>query len=158
MKIDPSNLDWMDTHELLVGAIFPRPIAFVSTIGEDGVNNLAPFSFYMPISIKPTHVGLGIGRYRDGRKKDTLVNIELSKDFVIDVVTEELVDAMNQASKDYPGYVDEFVEVGLTPVRSDLVKSPIVAESPINMECRLFQILEFGVAPRINSFVIGEVL
>jgi flavin reductase (DIM6/NTAB) family NADH-FMN oxidoreductase RutF len=158
MKIDPSQLDWKDAHELLVGAILPRPIAFVSTVGEDGVNNVAPFSFYAPISVKPAYIGISFSRYRDGRKKDTLVNIEFSKDFVINVVTEELAEAMNQASKDYPSYVDEFKEVGLTPVKSDLVKSPMVAESPVKMECRLVQTLEFGEVPRITNFVIGEVL
>lgn len=158
MKIDPSSLDWMDTHELLVAAVLPRPIAFVSTVGEDGVNNLAPFSFFAPISVQPAYIGFSISRYRDGRKKDTLVNIEFSKDFVINIVIEDLVDAMNQASKDYPSSVDEFKEVGLTPVKSDLVRSPMVAESPVNMECRLVKILEFGEAPRITNFVIGEVL
>jgi flavin reductase (DIM6/NTAB) family NADH-FMN oxidoreductase RutF len=158
MKIDPSQLDWKDAHELLVGAILPRPIAFISTIGNDGVNNVAAFSFFAPISVQPAYIGFSIGRYRDGRKKDTLVNIEFSKDFVINIVTEELVDAMNQASKDYPSDVDEFKEVGLTPVKSDLVRSPRVAESPVSMECRLVQILQFGEAPRINNFVIGEIL
>lgn len=158
MKFDVSQLDWMETHELLVGAVLPRPIAFVSTIGADGVNNVAPFSFFSSISVKPAYVGFSIGRYRDGRKKDTLVNIEFTRDFVVNIVTEELVDAMNQASKDYPSNIDEFQEVGLTPVKSDLVRSPMVTESPVNMECRFVKILEFGEAPRINSFVIGEVL
>lgn len=158
MKIDLSQLDWMEAHELLVGAVLPRPIAFVSTVGADGVNNVAPFSFFSSISVKPAYVGFSIGRYRDGRKKDTLLNIEFSKDFVINIVTEELVDAMNQASKDYPSDIDEFKEVGLTAVKSDLVRSPMAAESPINMECQLVKILEFGETPRINHFVIGEVL
>lgn len=158
MKLDPSQLDWMEAHELLVGAVLPRPIAFVSTIGENGVNNVAPFSFFSSISVKPAYIGFSIGRYREGRKKDTLMNIEFSKDFVINIVTEELVDAMNQASKDYPSDVDEFKEVGLTAVKSDLVRAPMVAESPVNMECRLVKILEFGEAPRITGFVIGEVI
>jgi len=158
MKIDPIELDWKDAHELLMSAVVPRPIAFISTVGKDGVNNIAPFSFYALISVKPTYVGVGIGRYRDGRKKDTLVNIEFSKDFVVNVVTEALAEAMNQAAKDYPSHVDEFEEVGLSATKSDLVKSPMVVESPVNMECRLVQILEFGEAPRITSFVIGEIL
>src|SRR4030042_3856366 len=149
MKINPSQLDWKDAHELLAGAIFPRPIAFVSTIGEDGINNVAPFSFFAPLSAQPAYIGFSISRYRDGRKKDTLVNIEFSKDFVINIVTEELVDAMNQASKDYPSYVDEFKEVGLTPVKGDRVRSPMVQESPINLECRLKQIIEFGQPQRL---------
>lgn len=158
MKIDPANLDWVGAHELLIGAVLPRPIAFVSTIGEDGVYNLAPFSYFTALSSKPAVVGFGIGRKRDGRKKDTLVNIDFSKDFVINIVTESIAQAMNQASGEYPSHVDEFKEVGLTPVKSDLVKPPRVAESPVNLECRLLQILEFGEPPRINSFVIGEIL
>ena len=158
MKIDPVNLDWIDSHELLIGAVVPRPIAFVSTIGEDGVFNVAAFSFFTAIAAKPMLIGFGVGRKRDGQKKDTLVNIEFSRDFVVNVVTETLAEAMNQASANYPSYVDELKEVGLTPVKADIVKTPMVAESPINMECRLLQILEFGDLPRRGSFIIGEVV
>ena len=76
MKIDPASLHWKDAHELLVGAVVPRPIAFVATVGPDGVNNLAPFSFFGLMSVVPAIVGIGIGRRRNGEKKDTLVNIE----------------------------------------------------------------------------------
>jgi flavin reductase (DIM6/NTAB) family NADH-FMN oxidoreductase RutF len=158
VKIDLANLDVTGSHELLVSAVLPRPIAFVSTIGEDGVYNLAPFSYFTALSTKPAVVGFGIGRKRDGRKKDTLVNIEFSKDFVINIVTESIAAAMNQASGEYPSHVDEFKEVGLTPVKCDLVKPPRVAESPVNLECRLLQILEFGELPRSSSFVIGQIL
>ena len=158
MKFDPAQLSAKDCHSLLVCAVLPRPIAFVSTIGANGIPNLAPFSYFTVLSSKPAVVGFGIGRKRDGGKKDTLVNVEFRKDFVINVVTEGLAKAMNQTSGEYPPDVDEFKEAGLTAVASDLVKSPRVDESPINMECRLLQILNFGEAPRINSFVIGEVL
>jgi len=142
----------------MVGAVLPRPIAWVSTIGVDGVYNLAPFSFFTGLSSKPAVVGFGVGAKRDGRKKDTLINIEFSKDFVINIVTESNAAAMNQTSGEYPSHVDEFKEAGLTAVKSDLVKPPRVAESPVSLECRLLQILEFGEPPRINSFVIGAVL
>ena len=158
MKIDPAALDVAGAHGFMVGAVLPRPIAWVSTIGEDGVYNLAPFSFFTGLSSKPAVVGFGVGAKRDGRKKDTLVNVEFSKDFVINIVTEAIGAAMNQTSGEYPSHVDEFKEAGLTAVKSDLVKPPRVAESPVNLECRLLQILEFGEPPRINSFVIGEVL
>jgi flavin reductase (DIM6/NTAB) family NADH-FMN oxidoreductase RutF len=108
MKIDPKDLDWKDAHELLLSAVVPRPIAFVSTIGPDGVYNLAPFSLFAPMSIKPCVVGVGIGGKRDGGKKDTLVNIEFAKDFVVSIVTDDLAQAMNQSSKEYPSNVDEF--------------------------------------------------
>ena len=158
MKIDPVGLDSREIHELMVGCVVPRPIAFVSTIGEDGVYNVAPFSFFTLMSMHPTVVGFAIGRKRGGSKKDTLVNIEFSRDYVINVVSEAIAPAMNQASGDYPSHVDEFKEAGLTPVASDLVKPPRVAESPIQIECRLMQIMEFGVFPRIHNFIVGEVL
>lgn len=158
MKIDPANLNRQDAHALLVGAILPRPIAFVSTVGKDGIHNIAPFSFFTGMSTKPAVVGFAVGCRRDGTKKDTLVNIEYTKDYVINLVNEELAEAMNQAAGEYPSHVDEFKVAGLTPVKSDLVKSPRVAESPVNMECRLMQILEFGQSPNVNSFIIGEAI
>jgi flavin reductase (DIM6/NTAB) family NADH-FMN oxidoreductase RutF len=158
MKIDPANLDRKSAHDILVGSVLPRPIAFISTLGEDGVYNLAPYSFFIPVSMRPVLVGIGIGRKRDGSKKDTLVNIEWGKDFVVNLVTEALAEAMNQTAGEYPKEVDEFQVAGLTPIKSDRVKSPRVAESPVNMECRLHQVLGFGDAPRLNEFVLGEVL
>ena len=158
MKIDPTTLDRKAAHEIMVGAALPRPIAFISTMGENGIYNLAPYSFFIPMSVKPAIVGVGIGRKRDGSKKDTLVNIEFTGDFVVNVVTESLAEAMNQTAGEYPPEVDEFRVSKLTPVKADLVKSPLVAESPIKMECRLLQILEFGEFPGINNFVIGKVI
>jgi flavin reductase (DIM6/NTAB) family NADH-FMN oxidoreductase RutF len=158
MKIDPAGLDGRAIHELMVGCIAPRPIALVSTIGEDGVFNLAPFSFFTLMSMHPTVVGFAIGRRRAGTKKDTLVNIEFSKDYVINVVSEAIAPAMNQASGDYPSHVDEFQETGLTPMASDLVRSPRVAESPVQLECRLMQVMEFGASPRMHNFVVGEAI
>ena len=158
MKFDPQELSIKDCHELLVCAVLPRPIAFVSTIGANGVYNLAPFSYFTVLSSKPAILGFGIGSKRDGGKKDTLANVEFTGDFVINVVTEELANAMNLTSGEYPPEVDEFQEAGLTAVPGDQVKSPRVAESPINIECKLKQILKFGEAPKVNSFVIGEAL
>ena len=158
MKIDPEALDVRGAHELFVGAIVPRPIALVSTIGEDGIYNVAPFSFFSLVALKPAIAGLQIGWHRDGRKKDTQLNIESAGDFVINVVTEALAEAMNQTSGNYPSQVDEFKEAGLTPVKSDLVKSPMVAESPVNMECRLMQISDFGEAPGKMTFITGQII
>ena len=158
MKIDPATLDRKSAHDVMVGVALPRPIAFISTAGENGIYNLAPDSFFIPLSAKPAIVGVGIGRKRDGSKKDTLVNIEFSKDFVINVVTESLAEAMNQTSGEYPPEVDEFQVAKLTPEKADLVKAPMVAESPVRMECRLLQILEYGEFSSIQNFVIGEVI
>jgi flavin reductase (DIM6/NTAB) family NADH-FMN oxidoreductase RutF len=158
MRIDPANLNRRDMHELLVAVIMPRPIAWVSTVGKDGVFNLAPFSMFTNVSLKPPIICLGIGWRRDGQKKDTLRNIEWSKDFVINVVDESLAEAMNQTSAEYPAQVDEFQEVGLTPVKGEIVKAPVVAESPISMECMVRQVLEFGEKPGGGCLILGEVV
>ncbi len=158
MKIDPTKLNRKEAHELFVGAVIPRPIAWVSTVNTEGIYNLAPFSFFMPMSVSPAIVGLAIGRNRHGRRKDTLINIESVKDFVVNMVTEPFAEAMNQTACEYPPEVDEFKEARLTAVTSDLVKSPRLAESPLNLECRLDRILEFGEPSRAHCFVIGEVV
>ncbi|MEE8418941.1 MAG: flavin reductase family protein [Dehalococcoidales bacterium] len=158
MKINPADVDGRGTHELIMSAVVPRPIAFISTIGEDGTLNLAPFSAYTSICLKPALLCFSISRRRNGQEKDTLLNIKSSEDFVINVVDEDLAEAMNQTSADYPSEVDEFKQVGLTPAKSDIVKAPRVAESPVSMECKLHQILEFGEPPGGARVVIGEVV
>ncbi len=159
MKIDPAGVtSRRDMHDILTAIIMPRPIAWVSTVDAHGIFNLAPFSFFTAVSVKPPIVCFAVGRKRDGQKKDTVRNIEVSKDFVVNVVDEALAEAMNQTSAEYPPDVDEFRETGLTPVRSDIVKSPLVAESSLNMECELRQILEFGGEPDGHSMVLGEVV
>lgn len=158
MKIDLAGLNYRDTYNLLVSAVVPRPIAWVSTVDEHGVFNLAPFSAYCMVSMNPAMVGFSVAAGRGGQKKDTLRNIQSAKDFVVNVVIASLAESMNITSTHFPIDIDEFKEAGLTPLKADLVKAPMVAESPINLECRLNQILEFGEAPRINSFIIGEVI
>ncbi len=159
MKFDLAALGWVESHELLAGVVVPRPIALISTVDENGVFNVAPFSFYGVVCVKPAIVFIGIGVKRRARqKKDTIKNIEFTKDFVINTVDEALAEPMNQSSANYPSDVDEFKEVGLTAVKSDLVKAPRVAESPISMECRVRQMLEFGEFPESNDVVIAEVL
>ena len=158
MKITPADLDKRDSHHLITSAILPRPVVLISTIGEDGVHNVAPFSAFNFFGVKPAMVGLHIGLWRDGRKKDTLRNIEYSGDFVVNTVDEDMAEAMNQASADYPSDVDEFKEVGFTAVKGDLVKAPMVAESAVNMECRVKQIMEFGEVPTGGHVIIGEVV
>src|SRR5512136_1500688 len=116
--------------------ISPRPIAWVSTVDNRGINNLAPFSTYTLLSAIPAFVGFGVARYRDGRKKDTLRNIELTKEFVINVVTEDLAEAMNLTSTPYPPGVSEFDKVNLTPIKGELVSPALVSESAISLECR----------------------
>ena len=158
MKIDTDNLALQDSSHLMTDIVVPRPIAWVSTIDENGVFNLAPFSCYGLVSGLPMVVGFSVGSYRDGQKKDTLRNIELTNEFVINVITENLASAMNVTAAPYPREVSEFVKAGLTPIKADIVNAPMVAESLVKMECRVIQIIEFGKAPITNSLILGSVL
>jgi flavin reductase (DIM6/NTAB) family NADH-FMN oxidoreductase RutF len=158
MKIVPSSLTKKHLHEVLMSAILPRPIAFVSTIDEAGIFNLAPFSCFAPVGLRPALVCLQIGWKRDGEKKDTLRNIETTKEFVVNAVDQSFAEAMNQAAAEYPRDVDEFKAVGLTPGSGDVVMSPMVRESPINMECKVATILQFGEVPTGSHIVIGEIV
>ncbi len=145
-------------HELMTAAIMPRPIAWISTIGENGILNLAPFSMFTNVSLRPPIVCLGVGWGRAGREKDTLHNIRLSRDFVVNVVDENLIEPMNITGGEYPPDIDEFHLAKLTPMNSKIVKAPFVKESPINMECILQQVIEFGERPDGGSLIIGEVV
>ncbi len=158
MKIDPRDTNNTEFYRLFSSVVVPRPIAWASTIGENGIFNLAPFSFCGILSASPALIYISIGRKTDGQKKDTLANIEFAKDFVVNIVNGDLAKAMNQSSATYPSDVNEFKEVGLTPVKADIVTSPMVAESPVSMECKLFDIMEFSDSPRRSSVVIGEVV
>ena len=161
MKLDPKGMDFRDLHHLLAGAVVPRPIALVSTIGENGVFNVAPLSSISIACVRPPMLSFSLStrRRKQGEKKDTLRNIEFRKEFVVNVpVVESMAQAMNQAGAEYPEHVSEFKETGLTAVMAERIHAPMVAESPVNFECRLVQIIEFGEHPSVSSLVIGEVI
>lgn len=158
MIVDPAATEPRNIYRLMIGAIVPRPIAFVSTIGADGVLNLAPFSYFTAIGSNPPAVCFSPSIRRDGSKKDTLRNIEATGEFVVNIVSEDFAVQMNLCSGDYPPDVDEFAVSGLTPLASDLVKPPRVKESPIHLECRLLEIVHVSLKPLGGSLVIGEVL
>jgi flavin reductase (DIM6/NTAB) family NADH-FMN oxidoreductase RutF len=152
MILDPQTLSSGAVYRFLIGVVVPRPIAFVSTIGSHGAN-VAPFSYFMPIGSRPPLLAVSIG-LRDGEIKDTLANIRETGDFVINVVTEALAERMVRASGDWPRDVDEFEVAGLARLPSDRVRSPRVAESPVNLECRLFREVALGDA----ALVVGELV
>src|SRR5262249_35024070 len=132
----------------MIGAIVPRPIAFVSTISPEGVYNLAPFSFFTGISANPPTICFcPMVKAGADPRKDTLRNIEAVPEFVVNIVSEEFAEKMNLCSGEYPPGVDEFQVSGLTPVASDLVKPPRVRESHVNMECRLLEIVRVSAKP-----------
>lgn len=155
LTIDPALQPPRDIYALLISTIVPRPIALVSTIDTEGGYNLAPFSFFMGVSSAPPMVAFSVVRRRQGDKKDTLRNVEETGEFVVNVVTEPIAEAMNLTSADAPYGHDEFALAGLTALPSERVAAPRVAESPVNMECRLERVLELGTQPAY--LVLGEV-
>jgi flavin reductase (DIM6/NTAB) family NADH-FMN oxidoreductase RutF len=142
----------------MVGCVLPRPIAFVSSISTEGILNLAPFSFFTVISANPPVVCFSPMINLDGRRKDSINNVEQTGEFVVNIVSEDFVREMNQTSADFPPEVDEFRVSGLTAVKSDLVRPPRVKESRVSMECKLREIVEVSTAPLGGSLVIGEVV
>jgi len=156
MIIDPKSVPATVSYRLLVGSVVPRPIAFVSTTSTGGVNNLAPFSFFNAVCGDPPVV-LFCPVWREPMK-DTLVNVRDTHEFVVNIVSESIVEQMNACSAEFPANVDEFAMSGLTPVPSDIVRAPRVAESPVSMECKLLQIVEISAQPMGGNIVIGEVV
>jgi flavin reductase (DIM6/NTAB) family NADH-FMN oxidoreductase RutF len=136
--------------------LFPRPIAFVSTLSADGVYNLAPFSFFNAVCAEPPVVSF-CPTVRVP-PKDTLANIQATKEFVINIVSEEIAEQMNVCAGEYSTEVDEFGLSGLTPIPSDIVRPPRVLESHVNMECRMIQVIEVSTLPRGGNLVLGEVV
>ncbi len=136
MQIDPNTTDSKNIYKILTGAVIPRPIGWISTISEDGILNLAPFSFFNAVGEDPPHVMFSTVR-TGNTNKDTLNNVLATKQFVANMATEELVEAINNTSINLPPDADEFAYAGLTPIPSTKVKPPRVAESPIHFECEM---------------------
>jgi flavin reductase (DIM6/NTAB) family NADH-FMN oxidoreductase RutF len=160
LEIKTDTLEWRDAYKLLQGSVLPRPIAFVSSQDENGNANLAPFSFFTVISSNPMMVCFSpMRRGTDGEKKDTLMNIESTKEFVINIVSEEFVQQMNDCATEFASDVDEFEASGLTKVDSVAVKPSRVKESKVHLECVLDQVLHFGGEEAgAGSLVIGKVV
>ncbi len=159
LRFDPGGSSAADIYKLMIGMVVPRPIAFVSSLDERGVRNLAPFSYFMACTADPPVVCFS-SSFRSGTAatKDTLRNIVATKEFVVNIVSEEFADKMNLTSAEVPPEVDEFEISGLTPMASELVKPPRVGESHAQMECRLRQLLPIGEAPGGGTIVFGDVL
>jgi len=157
MKIDPRGPGGEGAYQLLSDAVVPRPIAFVSTLGPEGVPNVAPFSYFNAVCSSPPTVAVSVSR-RQGELKDTARNIRHTRDFVVNIVDDAIAEQMNASSADFPPEISEFKETGLTPVASDQVAAPRVAEAPVSLECKLVRIVELGQGPRRASLFIGEVV
>lgn len=161
--LNPAEQTPQDTYKLLVGSVVPRPIAFVSSMDAHGVRNLAPFSFFTVASANPPIVCFcpmvrGAGNSNLLSSKDTLRNIIATREFVLNIVSEEFASQMNACSAELPPEVDEFEVSGLTPLASEVVRPPRVAESHVQMECRLEQVVHVSTEPLGGSLVLGQVL
>ena len=155
MRIDPKTFEGF--NRVLTGVIVPRPIAFVSSVSTNGIVNLAPFSFFNAMAYDPATIVLGISRSAGWKEKDTLANIEATGEFVVNVVVDDIAEAMNSTAAEFPTDVNEFEVGGLTAAPSELVRAPRVAESPVNMECRLNQVVAVGDGTK-HAIVIGEIV
>ena len=153
MLIDPATISSSMMYRHLMGMVVPRPIAFISTTSMDGARNLAPFSYFNAISSAPPLIGVAFSD-REGDPKDTLRNIRETGEFVVNLVTEPLFEPMVKTAGEWPRGTDEFTIAGLSAAPSRRVRAPRVAESPIQLECRLYREIELGNA----RFVVGEVL
>jgi flavin reductase (DIM6/NTAB) family NADH-FMN oxidoreductase RutF len=157
LSFDTSG-DFKDNYKFLIGSILPRPIAFVSTLNADGSNNVAPFSFFTGVSAKPMIIAFcPLIRTSTGQKKDTVINIEREKEFIINFVSEEIMNQVNLASTELEYGKDEFEYANLTALDSDLVKAKRVKEAKIHFECILKDILSYGEDIGSGRIITGEV-
>lgn len=158
-SIDPKTLSTSKLHSYLLSAIAPRPIAFASTIDIDGTPNLSPFSFFNVFSANPPILIFSPARrVRDNTVKHTLENVENIKEVVINVVSYDMVHQMSLSSTEYEKGVNEFEKAGLTMLKSDVVKPFRVAESPVQFECKINDVVKLGTEGGAGNLVICEVV
>ncbi|HWE03375.1 MAG TPA: flavin reductase family protein [Tepidisphaeraceae bacterium] len=158
MIFDPATTSLPDFYRHMVACITPRPIAWVSTISPGNVPNLAPFSFFNGIGANPPAVVFSPTNRRDGAPKDTLVNVEKSGQFVVNVVSESCARQMNGTSAELDYEVSEFELCGLTPIASVRVRPPRVKEAMVQMECELIEVVHVGSGPLAANVVIGRIV
>ena len=159
LEVDPNDLDVRALFNVMTGTIVPRPIGWISTLDRDGIANLAPYSMFTAVCAKPpTVVFCPSYQEPDFREKDTYKNIAHTGEFVINFVNEDTVRAMHATAAEVGPDVDEFRLAGVTPVPSKLVKPLRVAESPINFECKLHDLVTVGLTDGGGHIVIGTVV
>jgi flavin reductase (DIM6/NTAB) family NADH-FMN oxidoreductase RutF len=158
-SFDPKNIPTNVLHGYLLSAVAPRPIAFASTMDIDGNPNLSPYSFFNVFSSNPPILIFSPARrVRDNSVKHTLMNAEATKEVVINVVNYDIVHQMSLSSSEYPEGVNEFEKAGLTMLKSDIVKPFRVAESPVQFECKVNEIIKLGTEGGAGNLIICEVV
>jgi flavin reductase (DIM6/NTAB) family NADH-FMN oxidoreductase RutF len=156
MQFDPNKLESSIVYKLLTGSIIPRPIGWISSVDQNGINNLAPFSYFNIVGEK--HIMFSTAKNK-GQNKDTLNNILQNNEFVLNMVTEDVVEAMNMTSEELPANVDEFLYANLTTIDCELIKPKRVKESKISFECKMIHSYTMP-HPENNgaTMVIGEIV
>lgn len=158
ITLDPKELPVPKLHGILLGAIGPRPIAFASTIDENGVNNLSPFSFFNVFSAAPPVLIFSPARNgRTNTTKDTYNNVKKIAEVVINIVNYDILHQTSLSSSPYASDVDEFVKAGLTPIASETIRPMRVKEAPVQFECKVNQVIELGTEGGAGNLVICEV-
>ena len=153
MRVDPADLEPLAAYKLATSIIVPRPIAWVGTRSSSGVDNLAPFSYFMGVSTKPPSIAISIARGRRGVLKDSASNILATKEFTVSIVSLDLAEQMVESSRMWPEEISEFEAVGLTAQESDIIAAPRPAEALVSMECRLVHVHDM----QSNHLLVGEV-
>jgi flavin reductase (DIM6/NTAB) family NADH-FMN oxidoreductase RutF len=157
MQIDPTKISPTDNYKLLTGTVIPRPIGWISSINENGIANLAPFSYFNAVCDNPPCVMFSVGK-SNGINKDTLNNVLKSKQFVVNMVSDELLEQMNITAQNLPPNESEFDAAGLTKVASTKVKPPRVLGTPIALECEMIH--HYTIDNQDNggaTIIVGEV-
>jgi flavin reductase (DIM6/NTAB) family NADH-FMN oxidoreductase RutF len=158
-QFDPNKLELREKHQLLLSSVAPRPIGFTGSKSKDGHINLAPFSYHNAFSSNPPMVGISPAfSGRTGKTKNTLTNILDTKEFTLSVVTHDMVEQMNICAAEYPKEVDEFEKSGLTKYPCKIVSTPGVEESPLIMECKFTQHIQFSDKPAGGNLLLGEIV
>ncbi|QTE22010.1 flavin reductase family protein [Polaribacter cellanae] len=159
LSIDPNKISTSKLHGYLLGAVAPRPIAFASTIDEDGNANLSPFSFFNVFgSNPPIMIFSPARRVRDNTIKHTLENALATKEVVINMVNYSIVQQMSLSSTEYPKGVNEFEKAGFTMLKSDQIKPFRVAESPVQFECKVNDVIFTGDKGGSGNLIVCEVV
>jgi flavin reductase (DIM6/NTAB) family NADH-FMN oxidoreductase RutF len=158
VEVDLRTLHPRHAHDLLTGSIIPRPIAWVTTLNREGALNIAPFSFFTGVAWNPPAIAFSVVNRDDGTRKDTVLNIEATGEFVVHIVSADLLTQMECSAKPIPAGEDLNYIQGIHTVPSAAVKPPRIAEARIAMECRLDRIVTIGEGAGAGNLIIGRVL
>ena len=158
MQIDLFNLEPRAAHDLLTSAIIPRPIAWVSSLNRDGHINLAPFSFFNGVTWHPPVLCVSVVNRQDGSRKDTVQNIADTKQFVVNMVTEDMGESMVATSLTLPRHINEADTAGVSLMPSERIDPPRVKNAPVAFECETYRIVTVGAGPHGANLILGRIL